>query len=121
MKNAINWFEIPVVELPRAISFYEQVFAAPLKQEVFFGTPHAIFKAEGVAGALVKDARRKPQTGGPLPYLHVDGSFDAALERVTKAGGKLLLPRTEIGPQGSIAVMLDTEGNEVGLHQPRAQ
>lgn len=29
----------------------------------------------------------------------------------------VVIPRTEIGPQGAMAVMLDTEGNQVGLHQ----
>ena len=42
---------------------------------------------------------------------------DTTVDVKSKAGGKVVMPRTEIGPQGSIAVMADTEGNQVGLHQ----
>jgi predicted enzyme related to lactoylglutathione lyase len=32
----------------------------------------------------------------------------------------VLLPRTDIGEPGFIALVRDTEGNVVGLHEPRA-
>ena len=37
-----------------------------------------------------------------------------------KAGGKVMMPKTDIGPPGFIAVMVDTEGNSVGLHSERS-
>jgi predicted enzyme related to lactoylglutathione lyase len=119
MKNSVNWFEIPVVDMPRAKAFYEKVLATPLQGEDFMGTQMSIFKADGVAGALVKMPHRKPNADGALLYLNTDGKLDAVLARIEQAGGKVVMPRTEIGPQGSIAVMADTEGNQVGLHQER--
>jgi predicted enzyme related to lactoylglutathione lyase len=39
------------------------------------------------------------------------------LERVSAAGGKALIPRTALPPgMGYFARILDTEGNQVGLH-----
>ena len=35
MKDAINWFELPVTDLARATKFYETVLATKLKPEVF--------------------------------------------------------------------------------------
>jgi len=35
---------------------------------------------------------------------------------VEKAGGKIAMPKTQIGEAGWIAVILDTEGNSMGLH-----
>jgi hypothetical protein len=116
MKNMINWFELPVVDLKRATAFYEQVLATSLKTENFQGTPMAILKVDGVSGALVKVPNRKPSGEGTLIYFNVDGQLDAVLGRVEKAGGKQLGPVVHMGPQGSYAVLQDTEGNQVGVH-----
>ena len=45
--------------------------------------------------------------------------LDATLARVAKAGGKVLLGKTEIGDPGALAIVQDTEGNHVGLHAPK--
>lgn len=119
MRNTINWFELFVSELPRAQAFYEQVLATKLRAENFNGEPHAIFDADGVAGALVLRKDRKPSADGALVYVNCNGTLDAALARVEKAGGKIVMPKTDIGPPGFIAVVVDTEGNAVGLHSER--
>ena len=119
MRNTINWFELFVSELPRAQAFYEQVLVTKLKPETFNGEPHAIFVADGLEGALVQRKNRKPGGEGALVYLNCDGALDATVARVEKAGGKVVLPKTDIGPPGFIAIMLDTEGNSVGLHSAR--
>lgn len=118
-KNAINWFEILTTDLERAAKFYEATLRVSLKRESFNGVPHAIFGAPGVAGALIFDAARKPTSGGAMVYLDAP-DLDGALGRVAKAGGKVLVPKTDIGDPGSIAIVVDTEGNHVGLHAPRA-
>ena len=33
MNNVINWFEIPVVEMDRAVAFYELVMQVTLRRE----------------------------------------------------------------------------------------
>jgi Predicted enzyme related to lactoylglutathione lyase len=46
----------------------------------------------------------------------IDGKLDAVLERIPKAGGKVLRERMPIPPHGFIACFQDSEGNSVGLH-----
>lgn len=122
MSNVINWFEIPVTDLPRAQAFYEQILGQKLKAEVFGGMPMAIFPygEKGVGGALAKMERRKPSSDGSLTYLNCNGALDAVLSRVASAGGRIVVPRTDIGPPGFIAIILDCEGNSVGLHSARS-
>jgi predicted enzyme related to lactoylglutathione lyase len=122
MKNAISWFELPVQDLARARKFYETLLGAPLKAETFTGMEMAIFPYQngaGVGGALVKDTRYRPSPDGAIVYLDTGAGLDGCLKRVEAAGGKVVMPRTDIGDPGFIAMIVDTEGNRVGLHQPR--
>ena len=118
MKNALNWFEIPVANLDRACGFYEKVLAVSLRRETFFGVPTALFPHQepGVGGALVRDDQRPVATGGSLVYIDATAKLDACLARVSGAGGAVLQPRTAIGQAGFIALLRDSEGNTVGLH-----
>jgi predicted enzyme related to lactoylglutathione lyase len=118
MKNVINWFEIPAVDLDRAARFWETVLVTTLKRESVPGTDMAIFPhgdAGEAGGALVRRGG-KPSATGTLVYLDAKGDLDAAIARAEKAGGRVAVPRTDIGKDGAFAVVLDTEGNAVGLH-----
>jgi hypothetical protein len=120
--TAINWFEIFVSDLERAGRFYQTVLAVELRREELAGMTLAVFPYEqgrGTGGALVLDGKRQPGGGGTLVYLNANGKLDAALERVARAGGSVVMPKTDIGPPGFIAVVRDTEGNLVGLHSER--
>lgn len=116
--DAVNWFEIPTTDLERAVGFYQQLLDTTLKVS-FFGEPMALFPSaqEGVGGALVHRPRHQPANAGALVYLNADGRLDAALARTEEIGGKVLVPSTPVpGGFGSFAVVLDTEGNHIGLH-----
>jgi len=120
MKNAINWFEIPSAEFERATAFYNTILDTQLRVEVFNGIPNAFFPYSGddknaVGGAVVHNPFFKPSADGVVPYLNTTGVIDAVLARVEGAGGKVLMPKTDIG-FGSIALILDSEGNRIGLH-----
>jgi predicted enzyme related to lactoylglutathione lyase len=122
MANALTWFEIPTLDLNRAVQFYETVLGVHLKREVFGGVPHAMFPAgqSDAGGALIQDGHRKPSSEGTRIYLDAGGKLDACVDRVRGAGGMLLMPKTDIGDPGFIAVFRDTEGNSVALHSPRS-
>jgi predicted enzyme related to lactoylglutathione lyase len=121
MANALTWFEIPTVDLDRALRFYETVLDLKLNKEVFGGTPMAIFphSESNAGGALVQDPKRNPSPDGTLIYLDAAGKLDACIERVRRAGGTLVSPKTDIGDPGFVAVFRDPEGNVVALHSPR--
>ncbi len=113
------WFEIPVADLDRAAGFYETLLGAPLPRENF-GMPIALFPrraADAGTGCLAQDPAMTPSTAGSIVYLNVDPSLDAALARVSNAGGHIVQPRTALpAGMGFFAKIEDTEGNHVGLH-----
>ena len=119
MNNAINWFEIPSTDLERAAKFYETVLDVTLRRELFEAVPNAVFPADegGVGGAVIQ-SHEHPRKGGVIPYLNARSiaNLDAALTKTPAAGGSVVLPKTSIGPMGWIAVIVDTEGNRIGLH-----
>jgi len=118
-RHAINWFEIPARDLDRAEAFYGQVLAQPLKRQTMSGETFSVFPSseEGVAGCLVAGGAAMTSDHGTLVYLNAEPSLDAALQRVEKAGGRIVLPRTELPEgMGCFAHIVDSEGNRVGLH-----
>jgi predicted enzyme related to lactoylglutathione lyase len=120
--HAIHWFEIFVSDFERAVKFYQTMLGIELRRENEDGRPMAIFKSslEAVGGALVRQPGREPTESGALVYLDANGKLDASLARVEKAGGKVVMPKTDIGAPGFIAMVRDSEGNLVGLHAERA-
>ncbi len=73
----------------------------------------------GIGGAIVhSDGFHNPSaTAGPLIYLNGNPDVQKVLDKVTSAGGSIVVPKTEISPEyGFMAVILDTEGNRIGLH-----
>lgn len=122
-KNAISWFEIPATDLDRAQKFYETIFETKL---IPLDTPNfkmRMFPVEdpmnGIGGALSHaEGFYKPSTtDGTLVYLNANPDVQVVLDRIEKAGGKIIVPKTEISPEhGFMAVFIDTEGNRVALH-----
>ena len=118
MKNAINWFEIPVTDIDKAASLYGRILGRPLRLEDAGGHPSAVFSYDGkeaVSGSLIADPAR-PRGGGTVIYLDAPDGVDACLARATAGGAKAVLPVTSIGPNGWIALFADLDGNVVGLH-----
>jgi predicted enzyme related to lactoylglutathione lyase len=118
VKNNVVWFEIPSSNFQRAVTFYETIFALELQKGDFMGTPTAVFAYEkpAVSGSIVHEDAVRPGLGGSVVYLNADGIFDQVIERVPKAGGKVLSV-TDLPPgMGRSARIIDSEGNQVGLH-----
>ena len=123
MKNAISWFEIPASDLHRAQIFYEQIFNIRMNTMDLPQIQMRMFPLDdmisGIGGAVVKsDGFHNPSTTeGPLIYLNGNPDVQVILDRVEEAGGKIMVPKTEISPEyGYMAVLIDTEGNRIGLH-----
>jgi predicted enzyme related to lactoylglutathione lyase len=118
MANAINWFEIPATNLQRAVKFYGEVLEAELQPMDNNGLQMAFFPAQdnGVGGCLTYGNGNKPQAEGTLVYLNGGDDLGKPLSRVEKAGGKIVMPKTAIGPNGFMAIFTDTEGNRVAFH-----
>ncbi|NQX81575.1 MAG: VOC family protein [Flavobacteriaceae bacterium] len=120
MKNAINWFEIPVRNLKRSKKFYETILGEDMELVNEMGMKSAFFPAElkqgGIAGCITEGKGYKPSTSGSLVYLNGGKDLSTTLSKVVKAGGKIVLPKTSIGKNGFMAHFTDVEGNKVGIH-----
>jgi predicted enzyme related to lactoylglutathione lyase len=123
VKNAISWFEIPTVDLDRAQKFYETIFGIALIPLDVQNLKMRMFPIEdqmtGIGGALCynKEFYKPSSTDGPLVYLNGNPDVQKILDKIESAGGKVLVPKTQISPEyGHMAVFVDTEGNRIALH-----
>lgn len=119
---AITWFEIPVADIERAQRFYETVLANPMRREHMGEHTLAVFAytEPATGGCLMSGAGMAPAAAGTVVYLDASPELDGALARVSAAGGRVVLPRTELPEgMGCFAHIIDTEGNRVGLHAMR--
>jgi Predicted enzyme related to lactoylglutathione lyase len=121
MKSSINWFEVPVKDMNRAKKFYSALLGKQLEDMPMPGSPlqYAVFPYEqdlGVGGVLVYGEGYTPSTEGTLLYFECGNNISGALSRVENAGGRVVLPKTSIGPYGFIAHFIDSEGNKAALH-----
>jgi uncharacterized protein len=123
MQHAISWFEIGTNDLERATKFYETIFGIQLIPMDLPNIKMRMFPLDDmmtqVGGALVDSGGfHKPSaTDGPLVYLNGNPDVQHILDKVEAAGGKIMVPKTAISPEyGYMAVIIDTEGNRIGLH-----
>lgn len=122
MGNPVGWFEIYVDDIDRARCFYQSVFEVELeKLENPTDTPMEMWsfgsdmEAYGASGALVKMDGCGAGKNSTVVYFSCQDCAQEA-SRVASAGGKLLSEKFPIGEYGFIALALDTEGNQFGMH-----
>jgi len=119
--NPVAWFEIYVQDMDRAKTFYEAVFQAKLNKlsgpgpELDMWAFPSDMKSYGVSGAIVKMDGVPSGGNSTLVYFHCEDCAVEA-ERAAGAGGQICRPKFDIGEYGHIALLLDTEGNMIGLH-----
>ena len=119
MKNAINWFEIPVKNFNKAKEFYETILGTEMNLMEAMGMKSAFFPADletGIGGCIIQGEGYEPSAKGSLVYLNGGDDLSIPLSKVEAAGGKILMPKTAIGPNGFMAHFTDTEGNKVAFH-----
>jgi predicted enzyme related to lactoylglutathione lyase len=119
MNNPVCWFEIYVDDMERAKAFYEAVFEVQLTRLETADLEMWAFPMRadgyGASGALVKMPGLSSGANSVLVYF---SCADCALEaeKAVRAGGTLLKQKMSIGQYGYIALVIDPEGNRIGLH-----
>ncbi len=118
----VQHFEIPADDVERASKFYTGVFEwkmqklanpeDPSKDYWFFDTKDENGN-KGIGGGLMK--RQAPEHS-VTNYITVP-SIDDYASKIEEAGGKVIMPKTEIPKMGFILVFLDTENNMFGLYE----
>jgi len=122
--NAFNWFEIPVADFDQAKKFYEAIFDYQMPESMMGPTRMGFFlydfKAGKVGGAICHGNGYAPSQMGAIIYLNCQPDLQVVLDRVEKAGGKIVQQKSEINAGlGFVAYITDTEGNKVALHSMR--
>ncbi|HLT82554.1 MAG TPA: VOC family protein [Cyclobacteriaceae bacterium] len=122
MHHAVSWFEIPAKDLERAQKFYESIMGIsmiPLDLENVRMRMFPVDDPSAVAGALCESEGfyNPSMTDGPLIYLNGNPDLQPILDKVEAAGGKVIVPKTQISPEyGYMAVIRDSEGNRIAFH-----
>lgn len=123
MNNAIHWFEIPVTDFARAKKFYETILNTEMHVLEAMGMKSAFFPADlqsgAIGGCIIQGEGYEPSQNGSRVYLNGGDDLSIPLSKVEQAGGKIVLPKTAIGPNGFMAHFTDTEGNKVALHSTK--
>ena len=118
--NPVVYFEIPVLDMERAIIFYSAVFGFTFEKNIIDHNEIAFFPfedgARGITGALAKGEIYVPTVSGILIYFGTT-DIDAILQKAVEAGGEILYPKTSNGELGHVAELKDSEGNRIALHQ----
>lgn len=121
--NPVGWFEIPTLDLDRAISFYEEVFGFELKKVDLGNLQMAWFPQfdgeKGSTGALVYNPDfYVPSEKGTLVYFtSPSGDLDQEIEKVKTAGGEIVVEKRQISEEyGYMFIMKDSEGNRIAVH-----
>ncbi len=120
MKNAISWFEIPATDYERAKTFYNTMLGIEIADMPMPEGKYGMFPFDqennGVGGGIMQMEGVNPSAEGVTIYLNGGDDLSGPLSRVEAAGGKIIMPKTDIGENGFMAQLLDTEGNRVALH-----
>ncbi len=120
--NSINWFEIPTLDILRAKKFYEATFGIEMSEMMeMMGMKMIGFPADPMSGkasgCIIQSGMHKPSMEGVVIYLNANPQIHEVTNRVEAAGGKLVMPVTQISPEiGYMAFFIDTEGNKIGVH-----
>ncbi len=121
-RNVVGWFEIPVSNMDRAVKFYETVLDLKLERHNLGELDMAWFPSgdlPGSPGTLVYHKEfYKPSSDGVLIYFtSQSGNLNNELNKVEKAGGKILNPKKLIAEDiGYMGLFNDSEGNRIAIH-----
>jgi len=124
-QNVVCWFEIPVLDMDRAVKFYEEVFQFKIGVQSFgkelmgwFPVPES-HEAPNAGGSLIynPDYYQPNPNGALLYFASQTDDVNDELSRVEAAGGKVIVNKRQITPEiGYMGAFIDTEGNRIAVH-----
>jgi predicted enzyme related to lactoylglutathione lyase len=116
MNNRVVHFEIPSDDPEKTMNFFKDVFGWSFQQ---FGNEKYWFartgdeNAPGINGAvMIKHDPRQPVVN----TISIE-NIDESIERIEKAGGKIMLPKMAVPNTGWVAYFNDPGGNIHGVWQ----
>lgn len=132
-KGQVVWFEIPVIDLDRAINFYTNVLSVKVEKIKFLDIEQGFFdmNKNAIKGALTLNEKGVANSGIVLFFYVI--SISDSLKNVIKFGGEIIKEKTLLkqkskegwltirgnmidGNVGYYAEILDSEGNRISLY-----
>ncbi len=119
--NRIVHFEIPANEPEPLTQFYSNLFGWKFQKAPLPGPEYWLcdtgLDGPGINGAVMQ--RQDPRQPW-MNYVDV-ASIDAAIQKATKLGAQVALPKTPIPGVGAVAAIVDPQGNICGLWEQATQ
>lgn len=119
MNSFISIFEIPALDIPRALAFYEGILDIEIQELEFPGMHMGLLPVENQMsiGVLIKSQDHQPSNNGVTIYLNAGSDLQKVLDKVVDYGGEVKIPKTPHADEsGYFAIFIDSEGNRLGLH-----
>jgi predicted enzyme related to lactoylglutathione lyase len=118
-----SWHELASSDLDAGIKFYEQLFGWKKQSEFDMGEMgmyHMFGRDRFTYGGMMKKPAEVPSSYW-LHYIQVADSADAAAERATKLGAKLMVGPMEVPGGDRVALMIDPQGAWFAVHSKAAK
>ena len=110
----ICYLEIPANRVEDSARFYTSIFGWKVRSR---DDGSMAFDDTGCVSGTWHEAADRISDKRTCTYIMVD-SISEALKQIEAAGGKVVTPRTNIGPNaGAFAAFTDPVGNEFGLYE----
>jgi predicted enzyme related to lactoylglutathione lyase len=121
IKDYVSWFEIPATDFEQAVNFYNTIFDIKMEQHITDANAMAFFPTTtGIGGSVIAGQGYKPSDCGPLVYLNGGPDLNHVLNRVEKAGGRIVMTKTLISEEmGYFAIFIDSQGNKLALYSKK--
>mgnify|MGYP000889793968 CR=1 FL=1 len=119
MNSFVSIFEIPAIDISRAVNFYQTVLDIEIEKMELPNMEMGIFPYQDqvVSGVIVMAEGYKPSADGVTIYLNGGDNLQVILDKIEHNGGEILTPKTLHADDGGyFAIFLDSEGNKIGLH-----
>ena len=132
-QGQITWFEIPVIDIDRAIQFYSIVLQTNIEKNRLLDKDYGVFNKynDAIKGALVVKENHKPGVGVVLFFYVID--LSESLRNIERLGGHIITGKTLLKQQttegflaiksnlidgkiGYFAEFIDCEGNRICLY-----
>ncbi len=129
----VCWFEIPVIDLDRAIDFYSTILSSKIEKKLLLDNYYGVFDKNKhlIAGGLVVKENYVPGKSTILFFAVID--LSEVLRNTILKGGQIVIPKTlmkQITSKGDtiiaqnliddnvgyFAEIVDSEGNHIGLY-----
>ncbi len=121
MNSFVPIFEIPALDLSRAIDFYQSILDIKIEKIDIPQMQMGLFPTQEQMsfGVIMQGEGYIPSPNGVTIYLDGGDDLQIILDKIEKKDGKILTPKTlHADESGYFAIFIDSEGNRLGLHSP---